>query len=237
MLMFKIITVLGIIGVFFRQTYIRFRAAVAAESRSSRVFDPTAYWKWLWRSVKGAFRPETAAKSWSVYRDWTDRYYPGWTMWFFAGLTVSLLYQTSSGFLFAIFSPRGLFGLPLLVHVMSGGLFAVSLAAVMLLRARDYRLDKDESAVFEAFACPVLKNLSKVFIRKVLFWAFCALGLVQITTVLASMVPLFTFRTQQVLIAIHRYSALAILLAAVIFIDITFIPERPKRRPAGESNL
>jgi hypothetical protein len=91
--------------------------------------------------------------------------------------------------------------------------------------------------VFEAFACPVLKNLSKVFIRKVLFWAFCALGLVQITTVLASMVPLFTFRTQQVLIAIHRYSALAILLAAVIFIDITFIPERPKRRPAGESNL
>jgi hypothetical protein len=40
------------------------------------------------------------------------------------------------------------------------------------------------------------------------------------------MLPVFTFETQQAFIAVHRYSALAILLAALIFIDIAFIPQR-----------
>ena len=39
----------------------------------------------------------------------------------------SFLYLAASGFFFAIFIPRGLFGYPLVGHVMAGGLFAVCL--------------------------------------------------------------------------------------------------------------
>jgi len=237
MLLFAIITVLGLGGVLFRQTYVRFRAEVSKEGRgpSGRsALGPAAYWTWILRRAGVVFRPDTAGRIWSVYRDWTDRHYAGWTKWFFGGLTVSLLYQAASGFFFGIFFRRGMFGLPLLVHVMSGGLFAISLAGVMLLRARDYLPDRKESAAFEAFACPILKNLSRVFVRKILFWVICGLGLLQITTALGSMVPLFTFRTQQVMITFHRYSALAMLLAAIVFIDITFIPQR---EPAGGQGL
>jgi len=232
MLMFTIITLLCVAGVFFRQTYLRSVAAAAVEGRSSRAFDLASYWTWLRRSAKGALRPESVKKSWSIYRDWTQRRYLGWTKWIFAGLTISLTYLAGSGFFFGIFFRRGMFGIFLLGHVILGGLFAISLAAVMLLRARDYRLNEEESAAYEAIARLIFKNLSKPFVRKALFWEICALGLVQITTILGSMVPFFTFRAQQAMITIHRYSALAILLAAVVFIDITFVPQR-----TGESDL
>ena len=58
------------------------------------------------------------------------------------------------------------------------------------------------------------------------FWTFAAFGLIQVLTALGSMLPIFTFETQVAMIVIHRYSALAILLAAILFTDLTFIPQR-----------
>jgi hypothetical protein len=38
------------------------------------------------------------------------------------------------------------------------------------------------------------------------------------------MLPLFTFDAQRAFIDIHRYAALGIVLCAIVFADLTFIP-------------
>ena len=106
MLIFAIITLLGVGGVLFRQTHVRFRAAAlrgggGAAGRGR--FGLGGYWAWTWRRAGAVFRPETARRIWSVYKDWTDDHYPGWTRWLFAGLTVSFLYQAASGVFFGVF--------------------------------------------------------------------------------------------------------------------------------------
>ena len=50
------------------------------------------------------------------------------------------------------------------------------------------------------------------------------LGFVLIVTALGSMLPVFTFDTQRALIVFHRYAALGIVLGAIVFIDISFVP-------------
>lgn len=211
-MLFIIITVLGLLAVLFRQTYLRFRETSAAEGKRPGALSPKAYWTWLRNRHKAVFTKESSKRAENIFRDWTANHYPGRAKWIFIGLGLSFLYQVASGLFFAVFIPRGMFGLPLLGHMGMGGLFGLSLAALLMWRGRAYRPDKEETEI--------------PFPQTVLFWAFAALGLIQVATALGSMLPVFTFETQQAFIAVHRYSALAILLAALIFIDIAFIPQR-----------
>jgi len=225
-MLFIILTVIGLLAVLSRLSYIRFQAVGAAERKNPEPFSAKAYWTWLRSRAKAILTRESYKKAEKIFVDWTASHYPGWMKWIFLAFGLSVLYLAASGFFFALFIPRGMFGLPLLGHIILGGLFAFSLTALLAWRGRAYRLDKDEATVFESFACPVFKNLSKTLLRKVLFWAFAAFGLVQVSTALGSMLPIFTFETQQAFIAIHRTSALALLLTAIVFIDVTFIPQR-----------
>lgn len=224
MLVFIILAILALAGLLLRQTTLRFQASTAADWPGGRAagFKIGAFIKWLIGRSK-ALAPGLPRKTWAVFNGWAVDHYPGILKWGFLAFAAAFLYLGASGFFFAVFIRRGMFGLPLLAHVMSGGLFAVGLAAVLLWRARDYRLDQAEAAVFEAFACPIMKNVSKAFVRKVLFWAFAALGFIQVTTALGSMLPVFTFETQLALIMIHRYSALGLVLTAGLFFDITLL--------------
>jgi len=225
-MLFILIAVFAVLGIVFRQSHLRFREAAAAEGKSSEALTGKAYSSWLRRRTGAIFKKETIKKTLNIFGNWTTGHYPGWTKWIFIGLTASFLYLAASGFFFALFIPRGMFGVPLLAHVGFGGLFAVSLAAAMIWRARAYRWDEPEAAAHEGFASPIFKKLSKTSLRKILFWAFAVFGLVQIVTTLGTMLPVFTFETQQVMSTIHRYSALAIILTAIVFIDITFISQR-----------
>ena len=56
---------------------------------------------------------------------WAKGHFSGWKVWGFYGLLLSFVFLALSGFGFALFCPRGLFGLPLLLHVIAGGIFAV----------------------------------------------------------------------------------------------------------------
>ena len=226
MVLYIVIAAVSILGILFRQTYLRFAAASAAEGRPPAPFSAKAYGSWLRGRARTALSKQTYKSSKIVLGDWTRDHYPGWMKWIFIGLGASLAYLAVSGLFFAIFIPRGIFGFPLLGHVVVGGLFALSLTAMLLWRGRDYRLDKAEEAVFEGFARPIFKNLSKAFLRKMLFWTFAFLGVVQVATALGSMLPVFTFETQQAMIVVHRYGALTIVLTAVVFVDFTFIPQR-----------
>ena len=226
MALFIVITAVSILGVLFRQTYLRFAAAAAAEGKAPRPFPAKAYSVWLLGRARTVVSWESYKKAKIVLGAWTRDHYPDWLKWIFIGLGASLAYLAASGLFFAVFIPQGMFGYPLLGHVVAGGLFGLSLAATLLWRGRAYRFDKDEEAVFEGFACPVFKNLSKAFLRKILFWAFALFGVVQAATALGSMLPIFTYETQQAMIIVHRYSALAIVLTAIVFVDITFVPQR-----------
>jgi len=176
-------------------------------------------------AIRHLTSPPVFRETWNIWTGWTRTQYPGWTRWVFLGWAAAFLYLAASGLFFAIFIRRGLFGLPLLAHVMAGGLFAVGLAAVMILRAGAHRFDRRESAVFEHFSCPIFKNLSKEFVRKVIFWTVGFLGFIQVTTALCSMLPVFTFKTQVALLMIHRFSALGLALAAILFVDL-MLPDR-----------
>jgi len=224
--LFILITVLSVAAVLVRLAYVRFKGPTSAGEKNPAPFSAAAYGKWLAGRIAPAFSKEALDKAQDIYRAWIKEHYPGPLKWIFVGFGASLIYLVASGFFFALFIGRGMFGLPLLGHVMLGGLFAASLALVLILRGRAYRPDQDEASVLESFACPVFKNLSGTRLRKFLFWTFAAFGLVQVATALGSMLPVFTFETQRVLVTIHRYSALALLLTAIVFLDLAVIPRR-----------
>jgi hypothetical protein len=226
MLLFILITVLFVTAVLLRLTFLRFERTVSAGEKTRAPFSASAYGKWLAGRMAAAFSREALDKGRDIFRAWTKDHYPGPLKWIFIGFGASLAYLVATGFFFAFFIGRGMFGLPLLGHVMFGGLFAASLALLLIWRGRAYRPDKDEAAVFESFACPVFKNFSGTRLRIILFWTFAAFGLVQVATALGSMLPVFTFETQQALVTVHRYSALALLLTAIVFIDLAVIPRR-----------
>jgi hypothetical protein len=55
--------------------------------------------------------------------------------------------------------------------------------------------------------------------RPTIFWIFVAAGLSLAATALFSMLRFFSLNTQVGLIEVHRYSALAAVLAAVVYFD------------------
>ncbi len=223
-MLFTIITVLALAVVFVRQTWLRHAASNARAGNGPETATWSGYGKWLGPRLKSTFTRTTCRTAWTVLSDWTRAYYPGWTKWIFAGFGLSLVYLAASGLFYAIFIPRGMSGFPLLGHMGFGGLFALTLAALLLWRGRAYVPDKGEAEVFEAFARPIFKNLSKSLLRKILFWALAFFGFVLIATALGSMLPLFVFDAQRAFIGVHRYAALALVLTAIVFIDITFVP-------------
>lgn len=226
---FIIIAIASLAGVVFFRTAVRFQAARPAPGtgRMTPRFSAGAYLKWLGLRIKGFFSAAFLKRAWALWLGWTGERYPGWLKWIFFAFAAGFLYLAASGLLFAVFVRRGMFGLPLLAHVMGGGLFALGLAAILMLRARAYRFDQAEAAVFESFACPIFKNLSRALVGKALFWVFAMLGFVQIVTALCSMLPVFTFNTQVALIMIHRYSALGLVLTAILYFDVA-VPAGPK---------
>jgi len=220
---FIIIACAGLTGTIFLRTALRFRAFHPK-------FGAGAYLKWLGIRIKGVFSKAFIDRSLKLWTAWLGERYPGWLKWIFFAFAAAFLYLAASGLFYAIFIRRGMFGLPLLAHVMGGGLFALGLAAVLMLRARTYRPDESGAAVSEMIACPVFKKASRAAVTKALFWIFATLGFVQVVTALCSMLPVFTFNTQVDLIMIHRYSALGLVLTAIVFFDIAILdrPQTPR---------
>jgi hypothetical protein len=219
------VSVLSLLGILFGLTFLRFRAGAASRQGRDLPSLFREYSGWLGDGVRDLFNRGTPAKALTLYEAWVVRRYPGWRQWVFFALATSFGFCAVSGFFFAVFVPRGMFGIPLLCHVMAGGLFAVSLAALLLLRAGAYRPD-DAPGLEKCDLCPVLKNVPTTYVLTGLFWAFSAAGFVLVVTALLSMVPYLHFGAQIPLLEAHRYGALAALLAAVVFFDLGILPRR-----------
>jgi hypothetical protein len=227
MTVFIVIAIASLAGVVFFLTFLHYRDSQAApEGGLKPPFRIGEYLRWLGNRIKGFFSSSFLERNLSFWKSWTEERYPGWIKWVFIAFAAAFLYLGASGLFFAVFFRRGMFGFPLLAHVMGGGLFALGLAAVLMLRSRFYGYSGDAYSI-EALAQPKLKRIPKPTVVKALFWVFASLGFVQVVTSLCSMLPAFTFNTQVDLIMIHRYSALGLVLTAIVFFDVAVL-DRPK---------
>ena len=209
---FRLISVLSILGFVFWRTYERFRDEIHRQGRPRMNW--SAYFAWLYKRTKSLCSLSALERGKVQFRLWLRERFPGWKGWVFLCSAASFAYQAGSGFGYAVFSPRRIFGFPLFLHVLAGGVFAVTLAIVLFLKAKDFRLDKHGE--------PILRKM----LRPGLFWFFVAAGLAVSATALFSMWPSFTFREQGSLLHFHRYSALAAFLSAAAYLDLYLIPRR-----------
>jgi hypothetical protein len=224
-MLFRIISAVAVLALAVRLTYRRFKHDTVQAGAQTGSLSRAAYFNWVGRGVATLLRP--AGWQWlrTTYSYCCATYSPPMLKWVFVGLSASFIYLAVSGLAFAIFSPRGLFGIPLLFHVVAGGVFAVSLAADVLFRAKEY------SSVIEVFTAGgrpmgyLLGLFSRPLRQSVLFWLFVISGLVVVSTALFSMLPYFSFRTQLGLVETHRWCALADVLAAMAFFD-SVIPRK-----------
>ena len=218
-MLFRIISAISILALAGRLTYLRFRHDIVQAGAKTGSLSRAAYFRWLGRGITSLFRP--AGWQWmrATYVYYCTAYPAPMLKWVFVALSTSTLYLALSGLAFALFSPRGLFGIPLILHVVSGGIFAISLATDVIIRAKEY------SSIIEVFTAGgrprgyLLGLFSRPLRQSVLYWVFVISGVTLISTALFSMLPYFTFRTQVGLIETHRWGALAAALSAMAFFD------------------
>jgi len=214
-LIFTIITLISGVGLIFALSLHYFHGLEVKREKDAAGFSLKAYFPWLFKSIPGFFKTSWSKRCRDLWKKWIVQPYPGNIRWIFICLCCSFFYLAASGFLFALLFPRRLYGFPLMLHVCAGGVFAISLALALVLRARFYAFSPEEEKTE--------KNLSSTR-SWIFFWLFIVAGFLLINTALVMMLPLFSLRVQIYLFEVHRYSALIAVLVAAAF--LYFAPVR-----------
>lgn len=171
------------------------------------------YFNWLF-SKKTRFNPLLWKKQGTDF--YNRRFIQAYSLeqrWIFVCLALSFLYLAFSGFLFALFVPGRIRGIPLILHMIAGGVFGLTLGAVVILRARYHNLVDINN--------PATRSDTELVLMKISFWIFVFSGLLLILSALAMMTPFFSLAAQLLIFSLHQYSALASVLAAFAFIYLT----------------
>ena len=137
--------------------------------------------------------------------------------WLFVCFYGSFLYLAASGFFFAIFIPRGLFGYPLVGHVMAGGLFAVCLTIIVLFKGRDFITVPKPASLSLSLLDPRKMGITSARVKLWAFWIFAAAGFLLTLSALMPMLPLLRTAGQKFMFELHRCSALVSVVAAMVF--------------------
>ena len=220
---FRIIAFLLLPGYAFWLSYRRFQKSPAFNQTKAGRLSLDNYVVWAGRRLASIFASGGRPAFDSADRRLALLYPDRALRWVTIGLAASFMYLAASGLIFAVFTTRGMFGIPLLLHVVAGGLFAACLAAFAIFRAKD-NVSGPESFVIDRFTLRKFhRSLPPELLRPVLFWVFVAAGLALAVTALGSMVRFFSFDSQAGMIGVHRYSALAATLVAMGFFDSVFL--------------
>lgn len=152
--------------------------------------------------------------------------YPLFEQWIFLLFCASLIFLSLTGFFFALFISRGLHGYLLLLHVAVGGIFALTLTVLVVLRAK-------------LFSSPDIRKTGKISRKQknnasinpqqvAAAWLVVIAGLFQVVSSLVLMMPLFSTEINRDITALHRWVGLLALLAALYY---TYLSNRGFRRP------
>ncbi len=218
---FIIVSLVSAAVLFLGLSFHRYSAAYPETQKSSILSGPVRkYGRWVAERTSAMAKNASPAKWWDFTKGLSLWEYPDLEKWLFLSFYGSFLYLAASGFFFAFFIPRGLYGYPLLGHVVAGGIFAVSLSLIVLLRGRNYI---HESQHPESTALTLdLKRLRFTAERAqyAAFWIFVIAGLTLTITALIPMFPLLRYGGLKLMFELHRYGALLAVLAAVAFMDL-----------------
>lgn len=228
--MFAILSILALLAAAFAMAFRRFRVRhPSVEGSILRTAVARDFTGWLIHRVPECLK-KPAAGGWTAWVKalglWRR---PLFEKWLLIGLYGSFLCLAASGFFFAVFIPRGLYGFPLVLHVFAGAIFAVCLTAVAFLKARRYSISPTAVSLPADFrSVRGLKiRLRTPDLAKGLFWLFLAAGVSLAASALLPMLPWFHYQGQVILFDWHRWSALISLVAAMGFADLEFFAPRP----------
>lgn len=217
-MLFILLTILVLGATFLGLAFHRFRTT-REEARSSLLYAVILrkFLAWLaLRTIQVARRASPAAvgedlKALSLWKK------PVLERALLIALYGSFLCLAVSGFFFALFVPRGLYGYPLLGHVVAGGLFAVTLTALVLFKGRDFISVPKPALLSLTLLDPRKMGITAARVRLWSFWLFAAAGSLLILSALLPMLPLLRTAGQNLLFELHRYSALGAVTAAMVF--------------------
>lgn len=217
-MLFVIITVLAVAGTFLALAFHRFWTGLDKD-RTNLVYVALAgrFSSWLARRTAENAR-KASVKAWWAYL----KALPLWRLpvlekWLFVSFYGSFLYLAASGLFFAVFVPRGLYGLPLIGHVMAGGVFAVCLTFVVIFKGRAFTTVPEPLELSLKLFDPKRLGLTAAKVKHAAFWAFILAGFLLTLSSLLPMMPLLRTPGQKLLFELHRFSALASVLAAMVF--------------------
>jgi hypothetical protein len=220
-MMFTIIAFLSVIGAVAGLAFHRFwttREEARATILYSELFKKYAAWLAL-RTLQSS--RQASPKAWWEYA----KALPLWRLpvlekWLYIGFYSSFAYLAASGFFFAIFVPRGLYGFPLIGHVMAGGLFAACLALIVVFKGRNFISLPRPVSLSPALLDPRKMGITAARVKLAAFWLFALTGFLLALTALLPMMPLLRTSGQKFMFEFHRYSALASALAAAVYVRL-----------------
>ena len=214
--MFTIVTLISLIALVLALAFHRHR----------RMREQSAYFDWLWKHISRLIKDPFSGQNYVRIKElnlWRFSATEKWLLLCFIG---SFAFLALSGFGYAFFSRHGLHGYPLLLHVFVGGLYAVSLCLVVILRAKRFEFNPESLSPEIDFSRLGDLTLSSSAIQKMLFWTFVLGGFLLILSALGSMVPLLHYEGQKTTVEVHRYSALGSLLVAVYFSYLIVVDQK-----------
>ncbi|MBE3124998.1 MAG: hypothetical protein IMZ54_04120 [Acidobacteria bacterium] len=220
-MLFTIITILSALGLFAGLAFHRFWTT-REEARSTIIYVEIfkKYLAWLaLRTIQSA-RKASPKASWEYVKALSLWRLPVLEKWLYIGFYGSFAYLAASGFFFAIFVPRGLYGFPLVGHVMAGGLFAACLAVIVIFKGRDFISVPEPVNLSLALLDPRKMGITAARVKLAAFWLFVLAGFLLALSALLPMLPLLRTAGQKLMFEFHRYSALASALAAAVYVAL-----------------
>jgi hypothetical protein len=225
---FTLITLLVLAGTFLALAFHRFWTT-RPEARSTLIYADIVRMFLAWLVLRAVqMRRRASPRAWWAYLEglplWRE---PVLEKWLFAAFYGSFLYLAASGFFFGIFIPRGLFGYPLVAHVMAGGLFAVCLTIVVLFKGRDFISVPKPASLSLSLLDPRKMGITAGRVKLWAFWLFAAAGFLLVVSALLPMLPLLRTAGQRFMFEFHRYSALVSAVAASVFAGLQLFQAPP----------
>jgi len=132
-----------------------------------------------------------------------------------------------NGFFAAVVLEKSISGYWIMLQTTAGAVFAVCVAILAVMWARRHRFNEGdwpglqrilERITLAKNAGEEPLNRSGCLGQKITFWLLVVLALPLILSMVSSMFPLFGTHWQELLLEVHRYSALLFVLAAIVHI-------------------